>query len=196
MCLLYKLYFFLHELIAFYEQASSRTSWLKAFFCKPCCLFCVFTPLALRPQHETPGPPLPVICVRLMMISRMISSMLLYTANTPLQCLFAGDMSPYSQRQEHRMFLIFRTRTTTSKLYFFYMNWFFFMSRLAVAGFDWRPFLVKPCKPWRRHLRCEDASAQFSWVCAPSLVDLNGIMWVLHWSIWGSSKLYAGRKGK
>jgi hypothetical protein len=27
-----KLYFFLHELIAFYEQASSRTSWLMAFF--------------------------------------------------------------------------------------------------------------------------------------------------------------------
>jgi len=31
-----KLYFFLHELIAFYEQASSRTSWLKALLCKPC----------------------------------------------------------------------------------------------------------------------------------------------------------------
>jgi hypothetical protein len=28
-----KLYFFLHELIVLYEQASSRTSWLKAFFC-------------------------------------------------------------------------------------------------------------------------------------------------------------------
>jgi len=27
-----KLYFFLHELIALYEQASSRTSWLRAFF--------------------------------------------------------------------------------------------------------------------------------------------------------------------
>jgi len=32
-----KLYFFLHELIAFNEQASSRTSWLKAFFCKTQC---------------------------------------------------------------------------------------------------------------------------------------------------------------
>jgi len=31
-----KLCFFLHELFTFYEQASSRTSWLKAFFCKPC----------------------------------------------------------------------------------------------------------------------------------------------------------------
>jgi len=30
-----KLNFFLHNLYAFYEQASSRTSWLKAFLCKP-----------------------------------------------------------------------------------------------------------------------------------------------------------------
>ena len=30
------LFFLLNELLAFYEQASSRTSWLKAFFCKPC----------------------------------------------------------------------------------------------------------------------------------------------------------------
>jgi hypothetical protein len=29
-------FIFLHELIACYEQASSRTSWLKAFLCKPC----------------------------------------------------------------------------------------------------------------------------------------------------------------
>ena len=36
------------------------------------------------------------------------------TAHTPIQCLFAGDMSPYSQRQEHRMFLLFCTRTTTN----------------------------------------------------------------------------------
>jgi len=27
-----KLYFFLHALVVFYEQASSRASWLKAFF--------------------------------------------------------------------------------------------------------------------------------------------------------------------
>jgi len=37
------------------------------------------------------------------MMSRM-KSMLYSTAHTPIQCLFAGDMSPYSQRQEHRMF--------------------------------------------------------------------------------------------
>ena len=29
-------FFFLHELIVFYEQASTRTLWLKAFPCKPC----------------------------------------------------------------------------------------------------------------------------------------------------------------
>jgi len=74
---------------------------------------CVSTlPFALRPQHGTPAPPLPVNYVRLMMMSRM-NSMLLSTAHTPIQCLFAGDMSPYSQRQEHRKFLLFCTRTTT-----------------------------------------------------------------------------------
>ena len=56
---------------------------------------------------------IPVICVKLMMMSRM-NSMLLSTAHTPIQCLFAGDMSPYSQRQEHRMFLLYGTRTTTN----------------------------------------------------------------------------------
>jgi hypothetical protein len=34
----------------------------------------------------------------------------------PIQCVFAGDMSPYSQRQEHRMFLLFCTRTTTNSI--------------------------------------------------------------------------------
>ena len=50
-----------------------------------------------------PGSSLPEICVRLVMMSRM-NSMLFYTAHNPIQCLFAGDMSPYSQRQEHMMF--------------------------------------------------------------------------------------------
>ena len=35
-------------------------------------------------------------------------------AHTLVQYLLAGDMSPYSQRQEHRMFLLFCTRTTTN----------------------------------------------------------------------------------
>jgi len=43
--------------------------------------------------------PLPVISVRLMMMSRM-NSMLLSTADHPTQCLFTGETSPYSQRQE------------------------------------------------------------------------------------------------
>ena len=89
---------------------------------------CVSTPFALRPQHGTPPPPLPVICAKLMMMSRMnskpvtltrMNSMLFSTAHTPIQCLFAGDMSPYSQRQEHRMFLLCCTNKQTL---FFYMN--------------------------------------------------------------------------
>jgi len=72
---------------------------------------CVSTPFALRLQHGTPGPPLPVICVRLMTMSRM-NSMLFSTA----QCLFAGGMSACSQRREHRMFLHFCTRTTTNSI--------------------------------------------------------------------------------
>jgi len=58
-----------------------------------------------------------VICVKLMMMSRM-NSMLICTAHTPIQYLFKGDISPHSQRQEHRMFLLF----CTNKLHLFYMN--------------------------------------------------------------------------
>jgi len=85
-----------------------------------CCPFqtAYSTPFALGPQHGTPAPPLPVICVRLMMMSRM-NSMLFSTAHTPIQYLFAGDMSPYSQRQEHKMFLLFCTRTTTNSINFY-----------------------------------------------------------------------------
>jgi hypothetical protein len=65
-----------------------------------------------------------------------------HCTHPPIQCLFAGDMSPYSQRQQHRMFLHFCTTGRTKKLYFFYITGMFFMSRLAVARFDWRLFLV------------------------------------------------------
>ena len=82
-----------------------------------CCapvLDCVSTPFAFNCNIMEPHvlAPLPVISVRLMMMSRM-NSMLFSTAHTPIQCLFAGDISPYPQRQEHRMFLLFCTRTTT-----------------------------------------------------------------------------------
>jgi len=43
------------------------------------------------------------------------------TAHTPIQCYFAGDVSPYSQRQEHWVFLLFCTRTPTNSITF-YMN--------------------------------------------------------------------------
>ena len=46
---------------------------------------CVSTPFALRPQHGTPGPSLP-ISVRLLMMNSMQFS----TAHTPIQCFFAG----------------------------------------------------------------------------------------------------------
>ena len=51
-------------------------------------------------------PGMPVTCVRLTMMSR-INSMLFSTAHTPIQCLFAVDMSPYSQKQEHMLFFFF-----------------------------------------------------------------------------------------
>jgi len=37
-----------------------------------------------------------------------------HAAHTPIQCLFAGNMSPYSQRQEHRTILHFCTRAVTT----------------------------------------------------------------------------------
>jgi len=64
------------------------------------------------------------------------------TAHTPIQCLFAGDMSPYPYKHEHRMFLPPVCARTTANSNFSCINWLFFMSRLAVARFDWRPF---PC---------------------------------------------------
>jgi len=49
-------------------------------------------------------------------MSRM-NSMQFSNAHTPRQCLFAKDMSHYSSRQEHRMFLHFCTRTTTHSVF-------------------------------------------------------------------------------
>jgi len=113
------------------------------------------------------------------MMSRM-NSMLFSTTHTPIQCLFAGDMSPYSQRtidffflslwiylwlaetsqqpisqttwlkvtppcnhysqrQEHRMFLLLHQSATTNSI-------FSYMNRFLWAGFDSRP----PCLvTWR-----------------------------------------------
>ena len=82
-------------------------------------------------------PPLVVICVRLMMMSRMNS--MLFSAHTPIQCLFAEIMSPYSQRQEHRMHVSTFLHQNNN---YFHMNWLLFTRGLAVARFDWRPFLV------------------------------------------------------
>ena len=42
-----------------------------------------------------------------LLIMSRINSMLFSTAHTPIQCLFAVDMSPYSQKQEHMLFFFF-----------------------------------------------------------------------------------------
>jgi len=58
-------------------------------------------------------------------------------------CYFPLHTPPYSvSSQEPRMFLLFCTRTATDSIFSTYMNSLFFMSRLAVARFDWRLFLV------------------------------------------------------
>jgi hypothetical protein len=106
---------------------------------------CVSTPFALRPQHGTPGPPLSVICVKLMMMSRM-NSMLFFTAHTLTQCLFAGGMSPYSQRQEHGMFLLVYTRTTTDSIFFLH-ELIVFYEQASCRTLWLKAFSCKPCKP-------------------------------------------------
>ena len=101
---------------------------------------CVSTPFALRPQHGTPAPPLPVICVKLMMMSRM-NSMLFSTAHTPIQS------PPYCVSSQEIWVLILKGKSTGCS-YFLHQNnnkrYFFVhkLSRLAVARFDWRLFLV------------------------------------------------------
>jgi len=89
-----------------------------------------------RPQSFCP--PLPLICVRLMMTSRM-NSMLFSAAHTPIQSLRVRYESLFSEAgaQDAATFLHQNNNTL-----FFHINWLFFMSRLAVARFDWRPFLV------------------------------------------------------
>jgi hypothetical protein len=59
--------------------------------------------------------------------------MLFSTAHTPI--LFAGNMNSYSQRQEHRMFLLFCTRATSFVVSS--TNWLPFMSgKLTVVLLD------------------------------------------------------------
>ena len=105
---------------------------------------CVSIPFALRPQHGNPGPPLPVICVRLLMMSRM-NSMLISTAHTPIQCLFAGNISPYSQGQEHRIFLHFCTRTTTNSNFVHELIVCYEQTSSHTLWLE--AFPCKPCKP-------------------------------------------------
>jgi len=95
---------------------------------------CVSTPSVVRLWHGTPGPPLLVICVKLKMMSKM-SSISIFTARTIMWFLFAGDLRPYSQRQECRTYLPFCTRTTTNSI-FSNMNWLLSISRLAVERIE------------------------------------------------------------
>ena len=65
-----------------------------------------------------------------------MNSMLFSTAHTPIQCLFAGDMSPYSQRLEYRMFLLFCTRTATNSI-LFCMNFYRNINNSSFFFFGW-----------------------------------------------------------
>jgi hypothetical protein len=71
---------------------------------------CVCTPFALRPQHRkirpqhgTPAPPLPVICVRLVMMSRM-NSMLFSTAHPHTVSLCRKYESLFSEARAQDVF--------------------------------------------------------------------------------------------
>jgi len=73
---------------------------------------CVSTPFALRPQHGTPGPNLPVICVRLMMMSRMNRILLEARAHDVSTCFL----------------VILSLRTTKNSIFpsWTHMKWLFF----------------------------------------------------------------------
>jgi len=75
---------------------------------------CVSTPVALRPQHGTPAPPLPVICVRLMMMSRMNS--MLFSCIHPHTVNRRRNESLFLEARAQ--FLPFCTRTTTNSNFF------------------------------------------------------------------------------
>jgi hypothetical protein len=125
-------------------------------------LDCVSTHFALRPQHGTPPPSLPVICVKLMICPG-------WTA-----CYFPLHKPPYNVSSQEiwvliprgkstGCFLLFCTRTTT--LYFFYMNYEQTSSRtLWLKAFS--------CKPCMRFL---------GWAC---YVNIDHAAWCVLQVLW------------
>jgi len=130
-------------LLTAFPNTCSLTSHEMSFAVLP-VFDCVSTPSVVRLWHGTPGPPLLVVCVELIMMSKM-SSISFFTAHSLMWFLFAGDLRPYSQRQECRTYLPFWTRTTTNSV-FYYMNLAFY-EQASGRAYWLRPFSCKPCKP-------------------------------------------------
>ena len=95
---------------------------------------CVSTPFALRPQHGAPPPPLPVICAKLMMMSRMNS--MLFSCIHPHTVNRRRNESLFLEARAQ--FLPFCTRTTTNSN-------FFCMNEQASSTLWLKAF---PCKPF------------------------------------------------
>jgi len=106
-------------LLTAFPNTCSLTSHEMSFAVLP-VFDCVSTPSVVRLWHGTPGLPLLVIRVKLKMMSKM-SSMSFFTARTLMWFVFAGDLRPYSQRQECRTYLPFCTRKN-NKLNFFLLR--------------------------------------------------------------------------
>jgi len=86
-------------------------------------------------------PPLLVTCVMLMMSNTYrLSNTSFFTAPIHTWSFSKGLMLPYFLPQASTMFW---AKETTSFIPPF-MHWYFFMSRLAVALLDWRPFSCNP----------------------------------------------------
>jgi hypothetical protein len=71
------------------------------------------------------------------MMSRL-NSMLFSAAHTPIQCLFAGDMSPFLRGKSTGCFYLFAPEhaVVAQQLTLFFLHELFLMSRLTVARFD------------------------------------------------------------
>ena len=124
---------------------------------------CVSTPFNLRPQHGTPATPLPVIFVKLMMMSRM-NSMLFSTAHTHPHTVSLRRRyeSLFSEaRAQDVITILYPEQQQTTYLFLLIV----FYEQPSSRTLWLKAFPCKPCKPcilgfWRSARRTRAPSSQ------------------------------------
>ena len=102
---------------------------------------CTYPSLWDRDTEPQVLAPLPVTSVRLLMMSRMNS--MLFPLHTPPYSVSSQEIWVLILRGESTGCFYFFAPATTNSIFYYDMNELLVcLSRLAVACFDWRPFLV------------------------------------------------------